>query len=112
MSRLTARGSRPARVSLIVTAVWSILTAACASLHNTPEQDLAWSRWTTCRAKVPGTEINTIQLDGRISFWYNALSDGRAMSDCLAQVAKDGPALPEPKSEPRPGGGSGGGGGM
>jgi len=86
-----------------------LVTAGCAALANTPAQDLAWSRWTICRARASGTDIKTVQLDGRISFVYSGAGDNQAMLACLRQAAKDGPALPEPVSEARIGtGGSGG----
>ncbi len=98
--------------SLIVTAAaLSLLAAGCASLANTPAQDLAWSRWTACHTQATGTELHTVQLDGRISFWYSGAGDGQAMRECLQHVAEDGPALPEPAFEPRPPGGGGAGGG-
>ena len=90
----------------------SLLLAGCASFQNTPAQDLAWSRWTACRAQVTGTELITVQLDGRISFWYSGPGQRQPMLECLQQAAKDGPSLPEAVAEPRPGGGGGGGGGM
>ena len=86
-----------------------LLTAGCAALANTPAQDSAWSRWTTCHAQITGTDIKTVGLDGRISFWYTAIGDNQTMLTCLRQAAKDGLALPEPISEPRTGGGGGGG---
>jgi hypothetical protein len=79
-----------------------LLMAACASLHNTPAQDLAWNRWTACHTQISGTDIRTVQLDGRILFWSNGTADGLSMVDCLAQAGKNGPALPEPLSEIRP----------
>jgi len=87
---------------VVVPAALGLLMAACASLHNTPAQDLAWNRWTACRIQISGTDIRTVQLDGRISFWSNGPADGLSMVDCLAQAGKNGPALPEPISEIRP----------
>ena len=83
----------------------------CASLADTPAQDLARSRWTTCHQDVTGAELKSVQPDGRISFWYSGTSDARSMLECLQQAAKTGPSLPEPISEARPGGSGGGGGG-
>jgi hypothetical protein len=96
------RALAPARL----TAALGLLAASCASLHNTAEQDLAWSRWTACRAQVTGVEIRTIQLDGRISFWYDGAGGRQVMLDCLQHAAKDGPLLPEPLAEVRPRGGA------
>ena len=94
----------------VISTVLSLVLAGCASFQNTPAQDLAWSRWTVCRAEVTGTELNRVQLDGRISFWYNGPAQRQPMLECLRQAAKDGPSLPEPIADPRPGRGGGGGG--
>ena len=91
----------PTPVVLAPTAL-GLLMAACASLHNTPAQDLAWNRWTACHIQISGTDIRTVLLDGRISFWSDGPADGLSMVDCLAQAGKNGPALPEPLSEIRP----------
>jgi hypothetical protein len=96
---------------IVMTTVVSLLTAGCVSLANTPAQDLAWSRWTACRAQVAGTDLKTIQLDGRIVFWYSGPGDGQAMLACLRSAVSGGDNLPEPLSELRQGGGGGGGGG-
>jgi hypothetical protein len=88
------------------------LVSGCASLANTPSQDLALSYWTTCHAEAPGTELNTVQADGRISFWYSGAGDGQIMIECLRQAARTGPHLPEPRSELRPTGSGGAGGAM
>jgi hypothetical protein len=89
-----------------VIAALGLLTAACASLQNTPAQDLAWSRWSACRAQVTGVDIRIVELDGRISFWYNGTGDRQEMLACLERAGKGGPALPEPLSDVRPKGGA------
>ena len=96
----------------LTAAVWLLAAGGCASLGNTPEQELAWSRWGACHSRASGTELNTVQVDGRISFWYDTGGDRQGALDCLRQVAKDGPVLPEPFAEPLPGGSGGAGGGM
>ena len=83
--------------------------AGCAALANTPAQDLAWSRWTICHPHAHSTDIKVVYLDGRISFVYSEPGDNQTMLACLRQAGKDGPALPEPVSEPRLGGSGGGG---
>ena len=37
---------------VVVPAALGLLMAACASLHNTPAQDLAWDRWTACHGQI------------------------------------------------------------
>jgi len=105
---LRRRGA--ATLLIVARGVLAVLAVGCASLANTPAQDLAWSRWAACRTQVTGAELNWIQLDGRIAFWYGGPSDGQAMLECLGRAAKDGPALPAPTSESRPSGGGGDGG--
>ena len=89
----------------------SVASGGCASLSDTPAQELALNRWTTCHRSASGTELKRVQPDGRITFWYNGTSDGRSMLECLQQAAKNGPSLPDPISEARPAGSGGGGGG-
>lgn len=94
------------RQAAAATTVW-LLAAGCASLANTPAQDLAWSRWTACHPRAHGTEIRTVQLDGRISFWFDGPAERQALLDCVRLAGADGAALPEPISEPRECSGSG-----
>jgi len=89
----------------------SAACGGCASLADTPAQELALSRWTTCHQTASGAELKRVQPDGRITFWYSGTSDGRSMLECLQQAAKNGPSLPDPISEARPAGSGGGGGG-
>ena len=94
---------RRATAALVVaSSVLSLLAAGCASLANTPAQDIAWNRWSVCHSQVAGTEIRTVQLDGRILFWYAGPGDRQAMLDCLRRAANAGPALPEPIGESLP----------
>jgi hypothetical protein len=81
-----------------------LLMVACSTVTNTPAQDEAWRRWEACSSQVPGSDIRSVQLDGRISFWTNGAFQGRSMVDCLAQAGKDGPALPGAVFATRPGG--------
>jgi hypothetical protein len=78
--------------------------AACSTVTNAPAQDEPWRRWEACSGQVPGSDIRSVQLDGRISFWANGALQGRSMLDCLTRVGKDGPALPEAMYATRPGG--------
>src|SRR5262245_38923110 len=73
----------------------------CASLADTPAQELALSRWTTCHQSVTGAELKRVQPDGRITFWYSGTSAGRSMLECLQQAAKNGPNQPGPMPEAR-----------
>jgi outer membrane biogenesis lipoprotein LolB len=82
----------------------AFLLVACSTVKNTPAQDEAWRRWEACRSQVTGSDIRTVQLDGRISFWANGAFQGRSMLDCLARAGKNGAALPEAMYATRPGG--------
>ena len=93
---------RATTVLVIATAALSLLANGCASLVNTPAQDLAWTRWRICQTQAPGTEIRNVQLDGRIMFWYYGPGDRQLMLDCLRRAANTGPALPEPIADSLP----------
>jgi len=96
----------------VTTVALVCLASGCAGLVNTPEQDVALSRWTVCHARVTGTELRTVRSDGRISFWYTGADEAQSMLECLRQAARDGPGLPEPVAELQPAGSGGGGGAM
>ena len=93
---------RATAARVMASGILSLLGAGCASVANTPAQDLAWNRWHACHARIAGTEIRTVQMDGRISFWYLGPGDRQAMIECLRQAATAGPALPEPIGESLP----------
>ena len=88
--------------TVIAIAALSLLAGGCASLVNTPAQDVAWSRWRICHTQVSGSEIRNVQLDGRIAFWYYGPGDRQVMLDCLRQAASGGLALPEPIADSLP----------
>ena len=82
----------------------AFLMVACATVKNTPAQDEAWRRWEACLSQVPGSDIRSVQLDGRIMFSANGPYQGRSMLDCLARAGTNGPALPEATYAIRSGG--------
>jgi hypothetical protein len=82
----------------------ALLMVACSPVTNTPAQDEAWRRWEACRSQVPGSDIRSVQIDGRIMFWADGTFQGLSMVDCLTRAGKDGPALPEAIYATRPGG--------
>jgi hypothetical protein len=65
--------------------------AACATA-NTPQQELAYARWAGCSA--PYTQLERVDVDGRITFLSSSSSTRETILRCLASQA--GPALPEP----------------
>ena len=91
---------------------WLVSTPMIVALPNGrllpgdehPAQDEAWRRWEACRSQVPGSDIRSVQIDGRIMFWADGTFQGLSMVDCLTRAGKDGPALPEAIYATRPGG--------
>ena len=76
-----------------------ILVSGCAGLRNSPEQETAYERWAI-------VEIQRIDLDGRISFWYVVEPERRDVLECLGKAGRGGPSLPEPVGVLRPRGGA------
>lgn len=78
-----------------------LVLGACASLQNTPAQDLAWERWRECSA-LPGVRLQVISADGEISVWYRMPNELAAWQACEREaLARQRPALarvtrPEP----------------
>ena len=96
------RHQRRATTALVITTVLSLLANGCASLVNTPAQNVAWNRWRICQTQATGTEIRNVQPDGRIVFWYYGPRDRQVMLDCLRRAATTGLALPEPIADSLP----------
>jgi hypothetical protein len=69
------------------------LLGACAAA-NTPQQELAYARWTKCNA--PFSHLERVDLDGRITFGFTSASERRAILECLADASQTGPPLPDP----------------
>jgi hypothetical protein len=85
---------RRARVAALV------LTLAGCATANTTQQDLAYARWASCSA--PYTQLERVDVDGRITFLSSSSSTRETILRCLASQA--GPPLPEPVAI-RPSGG-------
>jgi hypothetical protein len=66
----------------------------CATVANTPEQDLAYERWAKC--KSPFVLLEWLEVDGRITFRYNSASAQQEVLQCMAAANRSGPPLPEP----------------
>lgn len=79
----------------------AIALGACVSA-NTPQQNLAYERWSKCA--VAYVKLDRISLDGRITFQVTSYSDRQAVVQCLAEVGRPGPPLPEPVAVWPPGG--------
>ena len=75
---------------------------ACATLANTPQQDLAYGRWAQCSR--PFVTLMSVSVDGQIGFLYTNPTDQRDVVDCLRDAGRTGPPLPPPVGVRPPGG--------
>ena len=72
----------------------ALALGACATLANTPEQNLAYERWPKCsRSSVT---LQSVSIDGQITFFYANPVDGRDVAQCLSDAGRTGPPLPPP----------------
>ena len=88
---------RPAALAVSL----ALVLAACAS-GNTPQQDLAYERWTACDSGF--VQLERIDADGRITFQHTSSADRRDVLQCLAEAGRGAPPLPEPRAVRPPGG--------
>ena len=79
----------------------ALALGACASA-NTPAQNLAYERWAGCR--LPYSQLERIDVDGRITFLATNSSNLQEVSQCLVDAGRTGPRLPQPVGV-RPSGG-------
>jgi hypothetical protein len=79
----------------------ALALAACATT-NTPLQDLAYERWARCAS--PYTQLERVDVDGRITFLVTNSSTRQEVDRCLADAGRAGQSLPEPRAV-RPAGG-------
>ncbi len=70
--------------------------SACAGLRNTPEQDLAYTRWRACEPPSGLADIDRVESDGRIWFTYYMESEQQKVIVCLSKAEQGGPSLPTP----------------
>jgi hypothetical protein len=73
---------------------FALVLGGCATIANTPQQDLAYERWAKC--KSPYVLLEWVEVDGRITFRYNSASAQQEVLQCLVQASRSGPPLPEP----------------
>jgi hypothetical protein len=79
----------------------ALVLGACATA-NTPQQNLAYDRWARCQA--PYTQLERVDLDGRITFLSSNSATREAVVRCLVDAGGAGPRLPDPVAT-RPAGG-------
>jgi len=80
-------------VTILASSCLAVTLAACATA-NTPQQNLAYDRWTKCNA--PYAQLERVDLDGRIRFLSSNPSTRQAVLQCLAEASQAGPPLPAP----------------
>lgn len=88
---LDQRGRLPQRVGAAF--VFALFLGACA-IANTPQQDLAYARWTKCNST--SATLDRVALDGQITFRYTAPGDRETIVQCFAEAGRTGQPLPEP----------------
>lgn len=64
-----------------------VMAAGCATLRNTPAQDLAWERWKRCDHFV-AVALERIDPDGRIVVKAYE-SEAAAFTACVREAAAD-----------------------
>lgn len=84
----------------------TIVLAGCASLKNTPLQDLAYARWAACEPPSGLIDIERVEPSGRIWFTFYNESERLKVVDCLAKAPPSGESLPTPVAVMRGRGGA------
>ena len=72
----------------------AVAVVGCAGVQNTPEQDLAYARWSVCKAGSSLAQLDRVEPSGRIWFSYYLEIEKQSILACLAQ--QEGPPLPQP----------------
>jgi len=93
--------ARAIDLAIVAAGGLALVLGACA-VANTPQQNLAYERWARCEA--PYTDLQRVDLDGRITFLSDNSSTRDTVLRCLAEAGGAGPRLPEPVAT-RPTGG-------
>ena len=93
MGRLMAAAGRICEHALVRSCGLAIFLSAC-TIANTPQQELAYSRWAKCNST--SATLERVDLDGRITFRYTTPGDRQEVVLCLAEAGRAGPPLPEP----------------
>jgi hypothetical protein len=73
--------------------VLAILPLTACATANTPAQNLAYERWAKC--ELPYTQLERVELDGRITFLATSSAGQRDVLQCLSDAGRNGPPLPE-----------------
>jgi hypothetical protein len=98
---MTNRGARLLLVAQGVTRLYAfVLVLGACAVTNTPQQDLAYARWTQC--SEPFASLQEVDLGGRITFQFTNASERQAILQCLSDAGRTGSPLPQPVSVPLP----------
>jgi hypothetical protein len=62
-----------------------VTTAGCATMRNTPAQDLAWERWQACD-HFTNVRVERVDLDGRLVVWADA-NQVMPITKCVQEAA-------------------------
>jgi hypothetical protein len=73
----------------------ALVLGACVTA-NSPQQDLAYERWARCAP--PYTQIERVDVDGRITFLFSNSATRQDVEQCLAEAGRAGSALPAPRA--------------
>jgi hypothetical protein len=79
----------------------ALLLGACASLQNTPQQDLVWSAYNGCKAegRIPSNiQLIRVEPDGRAWFsTYSSAYGAQQLERCITDKTSSGSAgVPPP----------------
>ena len=75
----------------------AMAVSACAGLRDSPEQELAYTRWSACEPPSGLVDIDRVEPDGRIWFSYFVESERQKVITCLSKADQGGgPSLPTP----------------
>ena len=94
---LDQRGQLPFKAliaAVVGSCEFAFFLGACA-IANTPQQDLAYARWAKCNSSSFPVELERVDLDGQITFWFSS-PRGQEVLQCLAEADRTGPPLPQP----------------
>jgi len=87
---------------IAVSSCGATLVFAACTLANTPQQNLAYTRWAQCDS--PSGHLERIDLDGRIVFRFTSPGGKQEILRCLEEANRAGPPLPARLALGLPGG--------
>ena len=81
---------------IVLSALMMMAAAGCASVQNTPAQDLAWERWRTCD-HFATVRLERIDMDGRLvvtGYEHEATPFSACVLEAAARQGGGGLAVP------------------